>query len=158
MKYRAENKTINGYKEAEAADPTELLTAKCDILVPAATENVITSRNADKIKARILCEGANGPTTAVADEILAANKVFVVPDILANSGGVTTSYFEWVQDRMGYFWEEEVVNERLDRIMRESFDAVMSYSVAHNVNNRIAAYMLAIDRVAFTIKQRGIYA
>jgi len=110
------------------------------------------------VKARILCEGANGPTTVAADEILAANGVFVVPDILANSGGVTTSYFEWVQDRQGYFWAEMDVNDRLDRIMRESFDAVLSYAVTHNVNNRIAAYMLAIDRVAFTIKQRGIYA
>jgi glutamate dehydrogenase (NAD(P)+) len=158
LRHRAETGSIAGFREAEAADPAALLTTKCDILVPAATENVITSKNAAHIKARILCEGANGPTTPAADEILAANNVFVVPDILANSGGVTTSYFEWVQDRMGYFWEEEVVFQRLDRIMRESFDAVLAYAVNHGVNNRIAAYMLAIDRVAFTLRQRGIYA
>jgi glutamate dehydrogenase (NAD(P)+) len=136
----------------------ELLTAECEILIPAATENVITSRNAEKIRARIVCEGANGPTTAVADEILADKKVFIVPDILANAGGVTASYFEWVQDRQGYFWKESEVNERLTSILAESFDDVTRYAEAHAVNNRIAAYMLAIDRVAFTIKQRGIYA
>jgi len=158
LKHRATTGSINGFPEAEAADPAELLVTECDILIPAATENVITSKNAGSIKARILCEGANGPTTVAADEILAANGVFVVPDILANSGGVTTSYFEWVQDRQGYFWAENDVNDRLDRIMRESFAAVLSYSVTHKVDNRIAAYMLAIDRVAFTIMQRGIYA
>jgi glutamate dehydrogenase (NAD(P)+) len=130
----------------------------CDILIPAATENVITSRNADKIRARIVVEGANGPTTAVADEILADKRIFIVPDILANAGGVTASYFEWVQDRQGYFWKEAIVNEQLETILRDSFDDVVRYAESHNVNNRIAAYMLAIDRVAFTIKQRGIYA
>ena len=136
----------------------ELLVADCDLLIPAATENVITSRNAERIKARVVVEGANGPTTAVADEILAEKRVFVVPDILANAGGVTASYFEWVQDRQGYFWKEAFVNEQLETILRDSFEDVVRYSEAHNVNNRIAAYMLAIDRVAFTIKQRGIYA
>jgi glutamate dehydrogenase (NAD(P)+) len=136
----------------------EVLLSECDILIPAATENVITSRNADRIKAKILIEGANGPTTAVADEILAEKRIFVVPDILANSGGVTASYFEWVQDRQGYFWREAQVIERLEGILRDAFDDVVRYAEAHNVNNRIAAYMLAIDRVAFTIKQRGIYA
>ena len=147
-----------GFKGAEAADSHELLTMECEILIPAATENVITSRNADRIKAHGFCEGANGPTTAVADEILADKKVFVIPDILANAGGVTASYFEWVQDRQGYFWKEAVVNEQLESILAESFDDVVRYAEAHGVNNRIAAYMLAIDRVAFTIKQRGIYA
>ncbi len=146
-----------GFKGAEPADPHELIT-DCEILIPAATENVITSRNADRIKARIIVEGANGPTTAVADEILADKKIFIVPDILANAGGVTASYFEWVQDRQGYFWKEAVVNEQLESILPESFDDVVRYAEAHDVNNRIAAYMLAIDRVAFTIKQRGIYA
>jgi glutamate dehydrogenase (NAD(P)+) len=136
----------------------ELLTTECEILIPAATENVITSRNAENIKARIVCEGANGPTTAVADEILADKKIFIIPDILANAGGVTASYFEWVQDRQGYFWKESEVNERLGSILAEAFDDVTRYAEAHAVNNRIAAYMLAIDRVAFTIKQRGIYA
>jgi len=158
MKYRAQNGTILGFKGAEPADRDELLTYDCEILIPAATENVITSRNAERIRAKILCEGANGPTTTVADEILGDKKVFIIPDILANAGGVTTSYFEWVQDRMGYFWTEKEVNERLDQIMRDSFDDVVRYAQAHSVNNRIAAYMLAIDRVAYTIKQRGIYA
>ncbi len=158
LEYRAKYGTIHGFTEAEAVDQHELLTRKCDVLIPAATENVITSRNADKIQARILVEGANGPTTPLADEMLAEKGVFVVPDILANAGGVTTSYFEWVQDRMGYFWTEAEVNERLDRIMKDSFEHVIQYAVAHGVNNRIAAYMLAIDRVAFTTKQRGMYA
>ena len=136
----------------------ELILSNCDILIPAAMENVITSRNADKIQARILVEGANGPTTAVADEILADKRIFVVPDILANSGGVTASYFEWVQDRQGYFWKESVVNEQLKDIMVSSFQDVVRYADTHHVNNRIAAYMLAIDLVAFTIRQRGFYA
>jgi glutamate dehydrogenase (NAD(P)+) len=158
LEHRQRNGTVLGFKGAEPADSLELLTTDCEILIPAATENVITSRNADRIKAKIICEGANGPTTAVADEILADKKIFVIPDILANSGGVTASYFEWVQDRQGYFWKESVVNEQLESILAESFDDVVRYSEAHGVNNRIAAYMLAIDRVAFTIKQRGIYA
>ena len=110
------------------------------------------------MKTRILAEGANGPTTASADEILAEKGVFVIPDILCNAGGVTTSYFEWVQDRQGYFWKESVVNEQLEDIMVNAFDDVVRYAQKHNVNNRIAAYMLAIDRVAYTIKLRGIYA
>jgi len=158
IQHRKETGSITGFKEAEAADKAEILTRSCDILIPAATENVITSRNADKIRCRILCEGANGPTTTIADEILADKRVFIIPDILANAGGVTTSYFEWVQDRMGYFWTEAEVNERLDNIMSESFRDVIAYAQQHNVNNRIAAYMLAIDRVAYTTKQRGIYA
>jgi glutamate dehydrogenase (NAD(P)+) len=158
LDHRHREGTINGFKGAEAHDPHELLLRECEILIPAATENVITSRNAEKIKAKIVCEGANGPTTAVADDILAEKKVFIIPDILANAGGVTASYFEWVQDRQGYFWKEAVVNEQLEHILRESFDDVVRYAEAHGVNNRIAAYMLAIDRVAFTIKQRGIYA
>ncbi len=158
LEYRQRNGTILGFKGAEAADSSELIVSDCEILIPAATENVITSRNADRIRAKIVCEGANGPTTAVADEILEDKKVFIIPDILANSGGVTASYFEWVQDRQGYFWKESVVNEQLESILAESFDDVVRYAEAHAVNNRIAAYMLAIDRVAFTIKQRGIYA
>jgi glutamate dehydrogenase (NAD(P)+) len=156
--YRQKEGTIHGFKGAERVDTDELLITDCDVLVPAATEAVITSLNADKVKAKILVEGANGPTTAVADEILADKHVFVMPDILANAGGVTASYFEWVQDRQGYFWKESVVNEQLKDIMVESFEAVVSFAEMHHVNNRIAAYMLAIDRVAFTIRQRGIYA
>jgi len=156
--YKQRNGTTLGFTGAEAMPSEELIVSECEILIPAATENVITSRNADHIKARIIVEGANGPTTAVADEILADKRIFVVPDILANAGGVTASYFEWVQDRQGYFWKEAVINEQLETIVRDSFDDVVRYAEAHNVNNRIAAYMLAIDRVAFTVKQRGIYA
>ncbi|MGA8492768.1 MAG: Glu/Leu/Phe/Val dehydrogenase [Terriglobales bacterium] len=156
--YRQKHGTLAGFPEAEAADPAELLIADCDILIPAATENQITSRNADRVKCKILAEGANGPTTAAADEILADKGVFVIPDILCNAGGVTTSYFEWVQDRQGYFWKESVVNEQLETIMVDSFQDVVRFAEAHGVNNRIAAYMLAIDRVAYTIRQRGIYA
>jgi glutamate dehydrogenase (NAD(P)+) len=158
IEHRLRNGSVLGFRGAEGIPSAELLTTDCEILIPAATENVITSRNADKIKARIVCEGANGPTTAVADEILAEKKTFIIPDILANAGGVTASYFEWVQDRQGYFWTEDDVNSRMERILSESFDDVTRYAEAHGVNNRIAAYMLAIDRVAFTIKQRGIYA
>ena len=156
--YRQKHGTLAGFPEAEAADPAELLVTDCDILIPAATENQITSRNADRVKCKILAEGANGPTTASADEILAEKGVFVIPDILCNAGGVTTSYFEWVQDRQGYFWKESVVNEQLETIMVAAFEDVVRFAEIHGVNNRIAAYMLAIDRVAYTIRQRGIYA
>ncbi len=156
--HRQRNGTIHGFSGAEKADPDDLLVADCEILIPAATENVITAQNAGQVKCKILAEGANGPTTFSADDILADKKVFVIPDILCNAGGVTTSYFEWVQDRQGYFWKEAVVNEQLGEIMRAAFDDVVRYAETHNVNNRIAAYMLAIDRVAYTIRQRGIYA
>jgi len=138
--------------------PEEILFQPCDILLPAAVENQITSQNAHRVQARILCEGANGPTTAPADEILEKKGVFVIPDILGNAGGVTVSYFEWVQDRQGFFWRESEVNERLQDVMEHSFDEVVRYAETHGVNNRIAAYMLAIDRVAFALKLRGIYA
>ncbi|PYV49921.1 MAG: amino acid dehydrogenase [Acidobacteria bacterium] len=157
-KHRERTKGIAGFTEADSADAAELMLTECEILVPAATENQITSRNADRVKCRILAEGANGPTTAAADEILAQKGVFVIPDILCNAGGVTTSYFEWVQDRQGYFWKESVVNEQLEELMVSAFNDVVRYAEMHGVNNRIAAYMLAIDRVAYTIKQRGIYA
>ena len=156
--YHKRNYTLIGFPGAEEADPTELLVTDCDILIPAAVENQITSRNADRLKAQILCEGANGPTTAEADDILAEKRVFVIPDILANSGGVTVSYFEWVQDRQGYFWPESEVNDQLDHTMRASFAEVLRYAETHDVSNRIAAYMLAIDRVAYTLRQRGVYA
>jgi len=158
LDHRQRNGTIVGFPGAEARPTAELLVTECDVLIPAATENQITSQNADKVKAKVLIEGANGPTTAAADDILADKKVFVVPDILANAGGVTASYFEWVQDRQGYFWKESVVNEQLEHIMVTAFEDVVRYAETHNVNNRIAAYMLAIDRVQFTIRQRGIYA
>jgi len=156
--YRKGNGTIVGFPESEPADPKELLTRDCDILLPAATENQITTRNAERIQAKIVCEGANGPTTFAADEILERRGIFVIPDILANAGGVTVSYFEWVQDREGYFWTLHQVRERLKQIMQSSFYDVMRYAEQHNVRPRIAAYMLAIDRVAFAVQLRGIYA
>jgi len=158
MRHRKETGAITGFPGAEDMDPAEAMFLDCDVLIPAAKENVITSQNAARIRARILCEGANGPTTPVADQTLAANHVFVIPDILANAGGVTVSYFEWVQDRQGFFWNEELVNQRLQEIMVENFGLVVSYGEKHKVNNRIAAYMVALDRVAFAIKLRGIYA
>ena len=158
IEHRAKAGTINGFADAESADKDELITRECEILIPAATENVISSQNAAQLRCKILCEGANGPTTIVADDLLEEHGVFVIPDILANAGGVTASYFEWVQDRMGYFWTEAEVNQRLDAIMSQSFADVVEYANSHQVNNRIAAYMLAIDRVAYTTKQRGMYA
>ncbi|MGH9536124.1 MAG: Glu/Leu/Phe/Val family dehydrogenase [Terriglobales bacterium] len=158
MEYRLANGTLQGFPGGERRPKQELLTAECEILLPAATENQITSHNAPHLHAKIVCEGANGPTTAAADEILQEQGVFIIPDILANAGGVTVSYFEWVQDRQGYFWKESEVNDQLQHVMETSFHDVVAYAERHNVNNRIAAYMLAIDRVAFTIKLRGIYA
>jgi glutamate dehydrogenase (NAD(P)+) len=152
------NRTLSGFPGCEETSSAELLVTDCDILIPAAFENQITTRNAERVKAKVLCEGANGPTTAEADEILVDKGVFVIPDILANSGGVTVSYFEWVQDRQGYFWTEAVVNDYLQHTMRTAFAEVIKYAETHGVSNRIAAYMLAIDRVAFTLRQRGIYA
>ncbi|MGA2329435.1 MAG: Glu/Leu/Phe/Val dehydrogenase [Bryobacteraceae bacterium] len=158
MEHRRETGSITGFSGGEAIDPEEAMFLECDVLIPAATENVITSVNAGRIRARIICEGANGPTTPVADEILQEKRIFVIPDILANAGGVTVSYFEWVQDRQGFFWNENLVNARLKEIMVENFERVVGYAEKHGVNNRIAAYMLALDRVAFAIKLRGIYA
>jgi glutamate dehydrogenase (NAD(P)+) len=156
--HRKETGSIVDFPEAEDIGREEAMFLDCEVLLPAAMENAITSKNADRIRAKILCEGANGPTTPVADEILADKRIFVIPDILANAGGVTVSYFEWVQDRQGFFWNEALVNERLAEIMNASFDSVVSYADKHRVNNRIAAYMLALDRVAFAIKLRGLYA
>jgi glutamate dehydrogenase (NAD(P)+) len=136
----------------------QILFQPCEILVPAAVENQITSENAHRLQTRILCEGANGPCTAMADDVVDKKGIFVIPDILANAGGVTVSYFEWVQDRQGYFWREREVNERLQDVMEHSFDAVVRYAEVHGTSNRIAAYILAIDRVASALKLRGIYA
>ena len=158
VEYVKQNRTLEGFKGGDSITNEELLTADVDVLLPAALENVITSKNAAKIQAKIVCEGANGPTTAGADSILDEKEVFVIPDILANAGGVTVSYFEWVQDRGGYFWSEETVNERLTDIMRRSFAEVLRSSMQHRVNMRTAAYMTSISRVAAVHKLRGIYA
>ena len=158
LEYVEKHKTIQGFDGGESIGTQEILEQECEILLPAATESVITSKNAHRVKAKLLVEGANSPTTSPADDILFERGVFVIPDILANAGGVTVSYFEWVQDRQGYFWPEEIVNSRLKHIMVAAFDGVVGYGEKHKVNNRIAAYMLAIDRVASCIKVRGIYA
>lgn len=158
LRYLKNTRSFESYEGVEFVNNQELLELDCDVLVPAATENQIASHNADKLKCKVLAEGANGPTTASADEILHQKGIFVVPDILANAGGVTVSYFEWVQDRMGYFWPEDVVNERLEHKMVASFNDLCRYADAHSVDTRTAAYMLAIDRVAYDTRMRGIYA
>ncbi|MCU1266665.1 MAG: Glutamate dehydrogenase/leucine dehydrogenase [Acidobacteria bacterium] len=158
LKYLRTTRSFEGYEGVETVSNHELLELDCDVLVPAATENQITSQNADKIKCKVLAEGANGPTTAAADEMLHQKGIFVIPDILANAGGVTVSYFEWVQDRMGYFWREDVVNQRLQDTMVASFNDLCRYADAHSVDTRTAAYMLAIDRVAYDTRIRGFYA
>lgn len=157
-KHRAETGSIANFPGGENIDPDEAMCLECEALVPAARENVITSANAAGIRARIICEGANGPTTPAADEILHQKGIFLIPDILANAGGVTVSYFEWVQDRQGFFWNEDLINQRLKEIMVENFKRVVDYAEKHGVDNRIAANILALDRVAFAIKLRGIYA
>jgi glutamate dehydrogenase (NAD(P)+) len=158
IKYVETNGTLEGYGVGEAVSNEALLELECDVLLPAAMENVITTKNAGNIKAKIVCEGANGPTTPGADAILDSKGVFVIPDILANAGGVTVSYFEWVQNRAGYYWSEQVVNDRLKEIMVNSFHEVLKQSQQHAVNMRTASYMLSISRVATVHKLRGIYA
>jgi len=156
--FREAHRYVTGYPKADAVAGEDFLTLPCDVLVPAALENVITARNAPKIQAKVIIEGANGPTAAGADEILDKKGVFVVPDILANAGGVTVSYFEWVQDRDGWFWTEDLVNQRLEEIMVNSFNNVLEVSKRYNVNMRIGAYTLAIERVAAVHRMRGMYA
>jgi glutamate dehydrogenase (NAD(P)+) len=158
MKHVAEHRHLKSYQKAEHLSNEELFALETDVLVPAALESVITGENAGKIKARIICEGANGPTTADADQILQDAGILVIPDILANAGGVTVSYFEWVQDRGGYFWDLETVNSRLEKIMVTSYQEVAAMAGRTNVSLRIAAYMVAIDRVAGVHRLRGMYA
>ncbi|MFT7676491.1 MAG: glutamate dehydrogenase (NAD(P)+) [Planctomycetota bacterium] len=158
MAHLEEHKRLAGYTEADHLPNAEQLELPCDLLVPAATENQITSQNADRIKAKMIVEGANGPTTAVASKILDDKGVLIVPDILANAGGVTVSYFEWVQDRMGYFWTEEIVNSRLEQIMVQAFGEVAETAKQYDVSLRTAAYILSIDKVATVYRMRGIFA
>jgi glutamate dehydrogenase (NAD(P)+) len=153
-----EHRYIGGYPGGDNLSNEELLELDVDVLLPAAVENAITSGNAHKIKAKVICEGANGPTTANADKILDEKGVFVIPDILANAGGVTVSYFEWVQNRSGYYWDEDSVNERLEAITVRSFNDVLAVAKRHDVNMRMAAYMLSIERVAAVHRIRGMYA
>jgi glutamate dehydrogenase (NAD(P)+) len=158
LKHHAEFKTVVGFKGAEAMDPKDLLTMPVDILVPAATENQITEDNAAKVRAKVVVEGANGPTSPEADPILLDNGVLVVPDILANAGGVTVSYFEWVQNRLGFYWREREVNERLVEYMTHAFQAVFATTDKFKTNPRIGAYILALDRVSQAMHDRGFYA
>jgi glutamate dehydrogenase (NAD(P)+) len=151
-------RSFDGFPGMTKISNSDLLELDCDILIPAANENQIRGKNAPDIKAKIIVEGANGPTTQRADEILNAKGVLVVPDILANAGGVTVSYFEWVQDRAGFFWRESEVNERLEDIMVQSFRDVAAMAEKYNVSFRIAAYMLGISRVAHDTMVRGLYA
>ncbi len=151
----ANNGSLEGFTGAEKIDPAELLLLDVDVLVPAAIEDVITEENASKIKAKLIVEGANGPTSAKADAILNEKGIMAVPDILANAGGVTVSYFEWVQNRLGYKWTAERVNRRSDRIMKTAFDKVYETAQQYDVSLRIAAYIVAIDKVAKTYKFRG---
>ncbi len=158
LEWIKEHRYLEGFPGAAVISNEALLCLECDVLVPAALENVITSKNAAAVKARIICEGANGPTTARADAILDKKGIFVIPDILANAGGVTVSYFEWVQDRGGYFWDEPTVIERLEKIMVNAFGEVLAMAQTHDVSMRIGAYMLAIERVAAVHRMRGMYA
>jgi glutamate dehydrogenase (NAD(P)+) len=158
VKWVQAHRYLAGYPNAEPITPDELLELDVDVLVPAAVENAISRRNAARIRARVICEGANGPTTPGADKVLEEKGVFVIPDILANAGGVTVSYFEWVQNRAGYFWDEATVVERLHGVLQRSFHDVLSVARRHQVNMRTAAYMLSVERVAAVHRLRGMYA
>jgi glutamate dehydrogenase (NAD(P)+) len=158
LEWVREHRYLEGYPGAESIPPEQLFTLDVDVLLPAAVENAITRKNASDIHAKVICEGANGPTTAGADRILEDKGIFVIPDILANAGGVTVSYFEWAQDRMGYFWDEGMVNDRLEGLITRAFNDVSTVAERHGVNMRVAAYMLAIERVAAVHRLRGLYA
>jgi len=157
MSHKRQTKTVSDYKEGDYVTNEELLGLPCDILIPAAIEGVITEKNADKIRARLIVEAANGPITPEADAILRDRGIFIVPDILANAGGVVVSYFEWVQDIQQFFWTEQEVNERLRQVIRRAFGEVWEVMRERGVDMRTAAYILAISRVAEAIKMRGIY-
>ena len=158
LQWIRENRYLDGYPGGDAISNQELLSLEVDVLLPAAVENVITRRNAAGINTKVICEGANGPTTAAADRILEDKGVFVIPDILANAGGVTVSYFEWVQNRTGYFWDEQMVVDRLEAITVRSFADVLEVANRHSVDMRTAAYMLSVERVAAVHRIRGMYA
>jgi glutamate dehydrogenase (NAD(P)+) len=157
IRHKQETGSVAGYRGCDAVTNEELLELPCEILVPAALEGQITADNAARIKARIVVEGANGPTTPEADEVLKSRRVFVVPDILANAGGVIVSYFEWVQDLQSFFWSEEEINARLERILVRSFRDVLALSQEKQVEMRVGALVRAVSRVADALVTRGIY-
>jgi glutamate dehydrogenase (NAD(P)+) len=157
ISWKQEHGTVRGFRGAGGVSNAELLEIECDILIPAALENQITSQNAERIKAKIVAEAANGPTTPDADETLQRRGIFMIPDILCNAGGVTVSYFEWVQDLNRDHWQLSVVNEKLRVIMQRAFDEVVEMAAREGVNNRLAAYLLAVDRVASATALRGLY-
>ncbi len=158
LEYAGHNKTVAGFTGGEPLTNEQLFTLEVDVLIPAALENQITMDNASSIRAKVVVEGANGPTTPEAHQHLHQRGIVVVPDILANSGGVTASYFEWVQDRHGYFWTEKEVNDRLEQKMMQAFDAVRQVALGYKVDLRTAAYIVAIKRVADVTRVRGMYA
>ncbi|MBV9972479.1 MAG: Glu/Leu/Phe/Val dehydrogenase [Candidatus Eremiobacteraeota bacterium] len=156
--YAKEHQNLDGFRGGDKMTNAELLESECDVLVPAALEKVLTSENAGRVKAKLIVEGANGPTTPDADRLLQTQGICVIPDIVANAGGVTVSYFEWVQDRAGYFWKEAEVNDRLEDALLSNFHEIRQISQARNVPLRTAAYMIAIQRVVACLKLRGVYA
>jgi glutamate dehydrogenase (NAD(P)+) len=155
--YVMRNGRLTDFPGTEPITNAELLELECDILVPAALESQITGQNADRIRAKMIAEGANGPTTPEADLVLYDKGIMVIPDILANAGGVTVSYFEWAQNIQGYYWAEDEVNQKLERVMKQSFQDVYDISTSRKVDMRIGAYMLAISRVAEVTRLRGIF-
>jgi glutamate dehydrogenase/leucine dehydrogenase len=157
MKHKEKTGSVTGYPEASAISNEAILELECDVLIPAALENQITAANASRIKAKVVAEAANGPTTPAADDILHQNGIFVLPDILANAGGVTVSYFEWVQSLQSFFWREEEVNAKLNEIMTRAFYEVYETSKTYGVHMRAAAYILAVKRVAEATRLRGIF-
>jgi glutamate dehydrogenase (NAD(P)+) len=157
MEYRAREKTLKGFPGAQEVSNQDLLTLDCDLLVPAAIGNQLTSRNARDIKATLIVEGANGPTTPEADAIFRERDIFLVPDILANAGGVTVSYFEWVQDLQSFFWSEHEVNQKLKAILSRAFAEVLKTKLEKKLDMRMAAYVQAVSRVAGATRERGLY-
>jgi glutamate dehydrogenase (NAD(P)+) len=155
--HKAETGQVAGFPEADGVTNEEVLELDCDVLIPAALENQITGQNADRIRAKVVAEGANGPTIPAADEILYDRGIFLIPDILANAGGVTVSYFEWVQGLMQFFWSEEEVNEKLRTIMHKAFHDTLEVSIREKVDMRVAAYLLAVSRTAEAGKTLGVY-
>ena len=158
LAYAQEHHSLEGYRGGERVTNEELLEIDCDVLVPAALEEVLTAENAERVKAKLIVEGANGPTTPAADHVFQRKGIIVMPDIIANAGGVIVSYFEWVQDRQGYFWKESEVNERLEEQLLTNFRKVREAALARKIPYRTAAYMVAIDRVTRSMKMRGVYA